>query len=71
MRYVPIRNTVWRPLQRTCAEQREPPGRIDSRREYISETFSPLSKLIDADEYENMLSQWGLGFERSGSRTGA
>jgi hypothetical protein len=60
MRYAHVR-AVWRPPHGLAMERQLPRGRTDSRSEYISETFSALAKLLDCDEYENMLSQWRLG----------
>jgi hypothetical protein len=61
MHYRPVRG-VWRPPQQTAAGKRvQASNRVESRTEYISATFAALSKLLDADEYENMLAQWRLG----------
>lgn len=62
MKYALVRSAVWRPPPRAYVERSVPsPQLVDSHREYISPAFSALAKIIDTDEYENMLAQWRLG----------
>jgi hypothetical protein len=59
MQYTQIRG-VWRAPRQTAAG-REALERLEHRKEYISATFTALSKLLDGEEYDEMLAQWRLG----------
>jgi hypothetical protein len=49
---------VWGPPHQTGQRAPERPG---CGKEYSSATFTALSKLVDGEEYEEMLAQWRLG----------
>jgi hypothetical protein len=57
MQYRTIRG-VWRPPQRFAARASE---LFHAQKQYISSTFGVLSKLLDSEEYDEMLAQWRLG----------
>src|SRR5262249_49349939 len=61
MRYAPIRGVVWRTNKRADTERINQPDRAASRREYVSEAFSALARLLDRNEYDDMLAQWKSG----------
>ena len=56
---------MWQTPRQTAAG-REALERPEYRKEYISATFTALSKLLDGEEYDD----GGLGFGISGLRTG-
>ena len=60
MQYLPVRGVGRLPQQTAAGRQAQAREKFDARKEYISTTFTALSKLLDSEEYDEMLAQWRL-----------
>jgi hypothetical protein len=60
MLYAHVRG-VWRAPNRPEVARGRAANEADNRTEYASETFRALGRLLDRDEYEDMLAQWRFG----------
>ena len=61
MQYLPVRGVGRLPQQTAAGRQAQAREKLDARKEYISTTFTALSKLLASEEYDEMLTQWRLG----------
>ena len=61
MQYLPVPGIGSLPQPTAAGRQAQAREKLETRNDYISTIFTALSKLLDSNEYENMLAQWRLG----------